>query len=198
MRIKIKHVADNSWQLLTKYFTGTVVKKDMMRYFLLIFSLFFCLFSCSEDEENIYSGKQKEYTLHQANPEYAYEGAVTFKELKAGGLEITLQLLGERGQEPYFFPAHLHHGAYDTPNAPMAAMLNPVDIRTLKSVTVVHATAQGEILNFDALESFNGHVKVHLAEDGPDYQVILVAGNIGSNADSQLMDMGKITLCAPI
>ena len=39
----------------------------------------------------------------------------------------------------------------------------------------------GEKLDFDDLEFFEAHIKVHLAAEGPDYNVILVAGNIGNS-----------------
>src|SRR5690606_22543336 len=84
----------------------------------------------------------------------------------------------------HYFPAHLHYGAYGATDAPMAAMLSPVDLRTLKSVTVVESLASGESFNFEDVADFDGHVKVHLAADGPDYHIILVAGNIGKNKPS--------------
>lgn len=117
--------------------------------------------------------------------------------METGGVEITLQLLGDRGDAAYYFPAHLHYGEYDMPEAPMAAMLNPVDIRTLKSVTVVGKLSSGEVFNFDDLENFDGHIKVHLADDGPDYHVILVAGNIGKNKRTDVVAMDQVTVCMP-
>lgn len=152
----------------------------MIRNIFLFIAILFC-FSCGSDDEEKPSGRQTEYALLSANSEYPYEGSVLFRELESGGVEITIQLTGNKGGTAYYFPAHLHYGAYDAPDAPMAAMLNPVDIRDLKSVTVVDKLATGEAFGFDDLEVFDGHIKVHLAEDGPDYHVILVAGNIGKN-----------------
>ena len=153
-------------------------------------------FSCGQDDE-AFTGRQITYPLSSANTAYLYEGNALFKELENGGVEVTLQLAGNRGDEAYYFPAHLHHGVYNMPEAPMAAMLNPVDIRTLKSVTVVERLSSGEAFNFDDLEKFDGHIKVHMADDGPDYHVILVAGNIGKNRMEEGLSMAQITLCLP-
>lgn len=159
--------------------------------FLLIMS------ACGKEEEGLYTGQQLEYLLYSATSEYAYEGKVLFKEMVTGELEVTVQLFGDKREQAYFFPAHLHYESYDAPNAPMAAMLNPVDIRTLKSVSVIRQLARGENLSFNQLPDFDGHVKVHLAEDGPDYKVILVAGNIGSNDNAELINRESISVCAP-
>lgn len=135
-------------------------------------------FSCSEEEK--FTGRQVVYTLQAVSAAYDYEGTATFKELDRG-VEITIQLSGNKGESAHYFPAHLHYGAYGATDAPMAAMLSPVDLRTLKSVTVVESLASGESFNFEDVADFDGHVKVHLSDDGPDYHIILVAGNIGKN-----------------
>jgi len=155
-------------------------RQTVQKFFWIVFVLF--ISSCEQEEEG-FRGRELSYPLSSANPDYLYEGNALFKELETGAVEITVQLVGERGDAAYFFPAHLHYGEYDMPDAPMAAMLNPVDIRSLKSVTIVDKLSSGEAFNFESLENFHGHVKVHLADDGPDYQVILVAGNIGKNRD---------------
>lgn len=169
----------------------------MIRNCIWVAILLFCL-SCTEDEEGGLTGRQIEYPLSSANSAYLYEGTAVFKEMETGGLEITIQLSGDRGEEAYYFPAHLHFGVYDTPEAPMAAMLNPVDIRTLKSVTVVDKLSSGGSFQFDDLKDFDGHIKVHLADDGPDYHVILVTGNIGKNKTTDALVMSGIPLCMPL
>lgn len=139
--------------------------------------------SCSLDaEDDIYTGRQTEYALHQTNQSYPYSGKVLFREMAGGEIEITIQLVGERGDHTYFFPAHLHHRAYGTSGSPMAAMLSPVNHHTLASTTVITQLSDGTPFLFDDIGQFDGHVKVHLASEGPDYEVILVAGNMGSNA----------------
>lgn len=152
----------------------------IMRYlFLLIFVILAS--ACREEEDSAYTGRELEYDLDQVTPEYNYRGKILFKELQTGALEIHIELMGERAAGEHYFPAHLHYGKFELPHAPMAVLLNPVDIRTLKSVTVSDSLADGESFAFEDIQDFDGHVKVHLAEDGPDYHVILVAGNIGRN-----------------
>lgn len=153
--------------------------------------------SCQDDAEQTFTGRQIDYKLLSANSEYTYEGTALFREMETGSVEITLKLSGERGDVAYYFPAHLHYGVYGMPDAPMAVMLNPLDMRTLKSVTIVDKLSSGEAFGFDDLEDFDGHIKVHLADDGPDYHVILVAGNIGKNNAADAMAMDKIALCLP-
>lgn len=169
-----------------------------MRQLLLLILFLLYISSCSEDKEDLYTGKEVTYNLNQVSLDYDHDGKVTFKEMKIGALEITIQLSGEKGEDAYYFPAHLHNGTYDNPDAPMAAMLNPIDIRTLKSVTIINELSSGEVLRFDQLQNFDGHVKVHLAADGPDYKVILVAGNIGSNDNTAIMNIDKIAICEPM
>lgn len=174
-----------------------VYSTENMRYIFLFLALLVS-YSCTRDEdENTYTGREIEYELFSATDAYNYKGKVLFKELNTGQVEIFIQLTGNRGNEAYYFPAHLHFGAYDAPDADMAAMLTPVDIKTLKSTTIVRKLSNGQILSFDGLKDFDGHIKVHLAADGPDYQIILAAGNIGANANNGTMDRSKMTLCAP-
>lgn len=170
-----------------------------MRLLFFLFCLPFFILSCDQDKNDpAYTGRELEYELFPASQEYAYNGRVSFKELVSSEIELTIQLSGNKGNEPYFFPAHLHFGAYDAPGPAMAAMLNPVDIRNLKSVTLLDKLTNGDKLSFDAISQFDGHVKVHLSAEGPDYLVILVAGNIGSNQNNTGgFDMGNIKLCSP-
>ncbi|WP_200977258.1 hypothetical protein [Echinicola sp. 20G] len=138
---------------------------------------------CSQLTESIYTDNVQEYELNTIDTEYGYTGKAVFKEFADGsGLELTITLEGEASKNEYYFPAHLHYGQYQQgENSPMAEMLNPVDIRPLKSVTIIKGFSL-EDLNYTYY-----HIKVHLAEEGPDYEKILVAGNVGEyneNADS--------------
>ena len=153
--------------------------------------------SCKDEEESLYTQNEITYNLHRAAESYDYEGSAVFRELKTGALELTITMTGNKGNDAYFFPAHLHYGPYDSPDAPMAAMLDPVDIRTLKSTTVIEKLEDGTDFTFDQLKQFDGHIKVHLAADGPDYNVILVAGNIGKNIEMGSFDLNKVAVCAP-
>ena len=178
---------------MPNYFYGSVKR---LTKGLLLGGIILGFVSC-QDEETLYTPREITYRLHQATQSYDYEGSAVFRELKTGALELTITMMGNKGNDAYFFPAHLHYGPYDTPDAPMAAMLDPVDIRTLKSTTVIEKLEDGTDFTFDQLEQFDGHIKVHLAADGPDYNVILVAGNIGNNAEMESFDLAKVAICAP-
>jgi hypothetical protein len=150
-----------------------------------------------EEEESIYSGNSKSYDLFQSS-DFEYKGFATFRELKSGEVEIEIDLQGPRSEEAYFFTGHLHFGPYDAESADVAYLLSPVDIRTLNSKTVLGQLSNGESLSFEAIGAFNGHIKIHLADEGPDYAIILASGNIGSNPNSiEGFDADKITLCTP-
>ncbi|TXE04421.1 hypothetical protein [Algoriphagus aquimarinus] len=153
--------------------------------------------SCSESDPDLYTGQQVEYQLNKAS-EYEYTGALTIRELTDGNLELTLQLVGAKSTSANTFPAHLHFGDYTNPVAPMAFMLNPVSGSTLQSKTVLGSLMNGTKLSFEDMKTFDGHVKVHLASEGPDYKVILVAGNIGYNVNENLtFDASLMTSCSP-
>lgn len=109
-------------------------------------------------------------------------------------MEWTLRLDGAKSHSEVSFPAHLHFGSYDQPNAPLAQVLTPVSSQNLNSVTLLGPLSNGATLRFDDLLLFDGHVKVHLASEGPDYGVILVAGNLGSKAKGEF-DPTTVALC---
>ncbi|MBN3582386.1 hypothetical protein JYB64_08300 [Algoriphagus aestuarii] len=136
------------------------------------------------------------YVLNKAS-DYEYSGVLQVGELPNGELELEIRLYGAAGSQNINFPAHLHFGSYDTPDAEMAAMLTSVNGNTLTSRTILPQLADGTKLTFEDFKSFDGHIKVHLASEGPDYKVILVAGNVGSNADLlQSFNPEKITICS--
>ncbi len=161
-----------------------------------IMSLF--LISCNEDKgDPLYTGSEVTYMLHQSS-NFDYSGKLIVKELIDGGLELNIEMDGTKSEEVYFFTAHLHFGSYDDVDAPIAHLLDPVDIGTLRSTTVLGVLSDQTTLTFEDFKTFDGHIKVHLADSGPDYQTILVAGNIGLNDNSVAnFDRGKITVCSP-
>ncbi|WP_192349587.1 hypothetical protein [Algoriphagus sp. Y33] len=166
--------------------------KKIFFFFLLV-----SVWSCSESDPDIYTGQKLEYQLYKAS-EFDYTGTLTVRELTDGNLELTIQLQGERSTSSTTFPAHLHYGNYSDPEAPMAAMLNSVSGSDLHSKTVLGALMNGDKLSYEDFQSFDGHVKVHLANEGPDYRVILVAGGIGSNQNETLeFDASEIAICSP-
>jgi hypothetical protein len=61
----------------------------------------------------------------------------------------------------------------------------------------LYAGSNGRNVKFEEFKQLNGHIKIHLADSGPDYQVILTAGNIGKNDNtSAAFSPSSITICA--
>jgi hypothetical protein len=168
-----------------------------MKKLIYIFLFGIMLFSCTEKEENLTPSNEISYNLYQGS-DFEYTGKVTVQELPDGNVQLSLRLNGARSEESYFFPAHLHFGTYDAIDSPIAYLLEPVDIRTLESVTVLGPLSNGQQLTFEAFRQFDGHIKIHLADSGPEYQIILSAGNIGKNDNSpEAFNMEQMTLCSP-
>ncbi|QDH80138.1 hypothetical protein FKX85_14270 [Echinicola soli] len=138
----------------------------------------FSFSSCKDLTDSLYEDNILTYDLHTVSTEYGYTGEAIFKEFSNGtGIEVTIQLYGDASEDEYYFPAHLHYGAYEAgAHAGMADMLNNVDIRPLRSVTVLEGHSLADLMEDDY------HIKVHLAASGPEYDVILVAGNVGRAA----------------
>lgn len=153
------------------------------------------LLACGTDKEDDYTQNFISYPLI-AGSDFEFSGVANVRELRGGGVELELLLSGEKTSQPYFYPAHLHFGAYDSPVAPMAQMLSPVDARTLESKTIITQLHDGSVMDYDRFTNFDGHIKVHLAEDGPDYNTILVVGNVGANATLSI-NLEKMTFCSP-
>ena len=135
------------------------------------------------------------YELHKSS-DFDYSGKLTVNELPDGLLEFEIQPQGTKGNADTEYLTHLHFGSYDSPNAPIAMVLEPVNSSNLKSTTVLNELSDGTKLSFEGLGNFLGHAKVHLDKEGPDYKVILAAGNIGSSAISEKpFNANDITMC---
>ncbi len=167
-----------------------------MRKLILGFGISIFILSCAEPEPEIYTGRSLEYGLYKAS-EFDYTGKVTIKEMTDETLEVTIQMDGATSQSGILYPVHLHLGGYDFEDAPIAALLTPVSGNTLTSRSVLGKLADGTVMDFEEMQGFNGHIKIHLASEGPDYEVILTAGNIGANENSALgFDPSKIAVCS--
>lgn len=163
----------------------------------LMFGIIFSMFisACTITEPVDYLNKIT-YELNKSS-DFDYTGTLEVRERTDGKLELVLRMFGATANQSISYPAHLHFGSYDTPDAEMAAVLNPVNANTLTSITDLSQLADGSNLTFEEFKSFDGHIKVHLASEGPDYKVILVAGNVGSNIDNtQSFNPEKITICS--
>ncbi len=166
-----------------------------MKKLLLALMVSVALASCTDQEPDAYTGQQLEFELFKSS-DFDYNGTLTVKELRDGNLEFDIQLAGAKASSGYSFPAHLHFGGYDQADSPIAFLLNPVSADDLGSSTVLGELSDGSQLTFEQMKSFDGHIKIHLANEGPDYGVILVAGNVGSNFNSELgFDPSKIVVC---
>lgn len=156
-----------------------------------------CFGACTENDPEIYTGQKLEYQLYKAS-DFDYSGTLSVRELVDGNVEMGIQLVGEKSSAATTFPAHLHFGSYTDPEAPMAYMLTSVSGADLQSKTILGSLMNGTTLSFEDMKTFDGHVKVHLASEGPDYKVILAAGDIGSNLDEQRsFDAELMTICSP-
>lgn len=162
-----------------------------MRYFLLI--LLTGLISCSSDDEvpSVYTSNEVIYSL-EAGSQFPISGTATVKERTTGDLEFIIQLNGTDGDIEH--PVHLHYGDVSTPDAEIAAMLNPVFGETGQSITVFNKLGDETPFSFEYLENFNGHIKVH-QDSGPNKDVILAYGNIGIASSQSTNGRISIAIC---
>lgn len=137
------------------------------------------LLGCQENEteQSEYTGNETLYPLLQSS-DYEVNGTVTFREKVDGSTEITVALSGTEGSAEH--PVHLHLGNITTPDAAVAALLNPVAGKTGLSETVLSQLADETSISYKEVLALAACVKVHLAASGPDRDIILAAGNIGS------------------
>lgn len=178
------------------HFLRIVCKKKtyfLSKKLLLLLSLVICMGSCKDADENQYSGRSMEVDFFQAST-YSYKGKVEFRKLVDGNLELVLRLVGSKSSTAYSYPAHLHFGSYDQADAPIAQVLNPVSSIKLESTTQLGTLSDGKNLKFDDLTAFDGHIRIHLANEVPDYSVILVAGNLGPKSKADF-DPNQVAVC---
>lgn len=164
-----------------------------MKKLLLALVLSSLFWSCSKSYDKRYSGKRVDVALHQSST-YEYKGNLEIRELVDGSLEWNLRLDGAKSYTAISFPAHLHFGSYDQADAPIAQVLTPVSSKDLQSATLFGPLSNGETLRFDDIQFFDGHIKVHLAAEGPDYGIILVAGNIGPKSKVEF-EPNQVAVC---
>ena len=136
-----------------------------------------------------FTGNEAVYALVPGS-ELNVSGQVTFKERKDGSTTVLVELTGTNGTKK--FPLHLHLGDISKADAEVAALLSPVDASTGMSETIVSALADETTLSYARLLELSACIKVHLDNDGPGRNVILAAGNIGSNG--VLIPGGRLTI----
>lgn len=164
----------------------------MKRLMFLFFVLAFV--ACQENESvSDFTGNETTYNL-QAASAYPISGVITFKERTDGTTTALVDLKGTDGDHK--FPVHLHLGNLSTPDADIAILLNAVNASTGKSETQFSRMANESSITYKQLLDLNACIKIHLAESGPDRDVILSAGNIGqSTTDGSSSGRLGISVC---
>jgi hypothetical protein len=150
-----------------------------MKKLALLLTMLVFLNACQENEpvQRDLTGNETTYALLSGST-YPVNGTVTFQELKDGTTRIRVALSGTEGSIKH--PVHLHLGNIATPDADVAALLNPVPGQTGISETTLKQLADESPVTYQQLVQLNACIKIHLAESGPDKNIILAGGNIGS------------------
>jgi hypothetical protein len=167
-----------------------------MKNWILIGFIGAAIMSCQETEpvsKSDFTGNETVYSLDQGSS-YAVNGTVTFRERCDGTTSVAVALTGtEAGLE---HPVHLHLGDISAPGADVAASLNPVVGKTGVSETHLTQLADESPINYSDLAALKACIKIHLASSGPDRDIIMAGGNIGT-AFTQSITGGRtgISLC---
>jgi len=136
------------------------------------------LTACQKSEVvSEFTGSQTTYAL-QAGSSYPISGTVIFKERKDGAVTVSVKLTGT--SDGTTSPVHLHLGDIGTTQAAVAALLSPVTGKTGESETILRALADESAVTYQRLTQLDACVKVHLSDVGPERDIILAAGNVGT------------------
>lgn len=137
------------------------------------------VFACQENEPiaNDFTGNEITYPLLQGST-YPINGTVSFKEKKDGTALVRVELSGTDGNLQH--PVHLHMGNISTPDADVTALLNPVLSKTGISETHLVMLADETEISYKQLLQMNACIKVHLSASGPEKDIVLAGGNIGT------------------
>jgi len=154
----------------------------------LFFTGFFSviLISCQETmTTSDFTGNEVTYDLQPAS-QYNISGIVTFKERRDGTTEVNVKLTGTSGDSK--LPVHLHLGDISTPDADVAALLNPVNATTGISETHLKQLANESDITYEDVIKLNACIKIHLSDTGPERDVILAGGNIGASMEKSIQN----------
>jgi hypothetical protein len=136
----------------------------------------------SSPAEEEFTGNETVYPLLPGSA-YQVNGTVTLREKIDGSTIIHIELSGTEGTLKH--PVHLHLGNISSPDADVAALLNPVIAKTGISETNLTILADESTISYQQILAMNACVKVHLSDAGQDKNIILAAGNIGvASADT--------------
>jgi hypothetical protein len=103
---------------------------------------------------------------------------------------IKIQLTGTEGDIEH--PVHLHVGNIETPDAAILALLNPVFGKTGISETNFTKLNDETPVLYEELIHLDASIKIHLSASGPDKDIVLAAGNIGSNIGGHEHHGGRV------
>jgi hypothetical protein len=147
--------------------------------------MFLMAAGCQENETTVndLTGNEVVNAL-QSGSVYPISGTVTIKEKKDGSALVIVELNGTEGNIQH--PVHLHMGDISAPGAEVAALLTPVTGSTGKSETILTRMADETSITYAQLMKLDACIKIHLADAGPDRNIILAGGNIGSASNAKL------------
>lgn len=128
-----------------------------------------------------FTGNETTYSLQQGSV-YNISGTVVFKERKDGQITAVVQLSGTEGDLKH--PVHLHLGDISKPAADISVLLNPVLGKTGRSETVFRTLTDESAIDYKSLLALPACIKIHLSNSGPDRDIIIAAGNIGTSFDN--------------
>jgi hypothetical protein len=153
-------------------------KLRIMKKAIWILALTAFLDACHENDtlESEFTGNESTYALHPGST-YDVSGTVNFKEKKDGTTLIRVTLSGTEGDLKH--PVHLHYGNISAPDADIAAVLTPVMAQNGISETGLSHLSDETPVTYHQLMQYAVCIKVHLAEAGPDRDIILAGGNVG-------------------
>jgi hypothetical protein len=162
----------------------------MKRIFLIVFA-FAVTLSCQDNEpaNKEFTGNEVTYALLPAST-YQVSGTVTVKEKIDGFSLIKIQLTGTEGNIEH--PVHLHVGNIQTQGASILALLNPVIGKTGLSETHLSQLSDETPIVYQELIHLDASIKIHLSASGPDKDIVLAAGNIGSNVGGHEHHGGRV------
>jgi hypothetical protein len=157
-----------------------------MKRFVGLLMVVLLLAACQEMEiPTDLTGYETTYELVAAST-HDVRGIVTFKERKDGYTNVVISLSGTGGTAKH--PVHLHLGDISTPDADIAAQLNPVIATTGQSETLLKSLGDETPITYSGLMALKASIKIHLSDSGPEREVVLAAGNVGKSYVEAISD----------
>lgn len=136
------------------------------------------LLGCQKSEVvTSFTGNEATYAL-QPGSAFPVTGTIVFKERKDGQVTAVVQITGTDGDSK--LPVHLHLGDISKPGVDVALLLNPVMASTGKSETTFNKLSDESPIDYAQLTNLMACIKIHRGDTGPDRDIILAAGNIGT------------------